>query len=82
MAAFTFTCPSTRVIVEGWIADDPTGDKSDTYECVICTACMCAHWVNPETRNVWGAEACVKAAERLGGLNRIPRAPLRFKKRQ
>ena len=56
MAAFTFTCPSTRLIVEGWIADDPTGDKSDTYECVICTACMCAHWVNPETRKVLGAD--------------------------
>ena len=64
MAAFTFSCPSTRVIVEGWIADDPTGDKSDTYECVICTACMCAHWVNPETRKVLGADMKpVKAAE-------------------
>jgi hypothetical protein len=30
MAAFAFRCPSTRLIVEGWIADDPTGDKSDT----------------------------------------------------
>ena len=36
MAAFAFRCPNTRLIVEGWIADDPTGDKSDTYECVIC----------------------------------------------
>jgi hypothetical protein len=29
MAAFNFRRPSTRLIVEGWIADDPT----DTYEC-------------------------------------------------
>jgi hypothetical protein len=56
MAAFNFRRPSTRLIVEGWIADDPTGDKSDTYECVICTACMCAHWVNPKTRKVLDAD--------------------------
>jgi hypothetical protein len=56
MAAYTFRCPSTRSIVEGWIADGPTDDKADTYECVICRACMCAHWVNPKTRKVLGAD--------------------------
>ena len=33
MAAFNFRRPSTRLIVEGWIADDPTGDQADMYEC-------------------------------------------------
>jgi len=33
MVAFNFRRPSTRLIVEGWIADDPTGDQADTYEC-------------------------------------------------
>jgi hypothetical protein len=57
MSAFNFCCPSTRLIVEGWIADDPTGDEADTtYECVICTACMLAHWVNPKTGKVLGAD--------------------------
>jgi hypothetical protein len=57
MAAFNFLCPSMRLIVEGWIADDPTGDNVDTtYECVICTACLRAHWVNPKTGKVLGAD--------------------------
>src|ERR1700720_1118086 len=32
MAAFNFRRPSTRLIVEGWIADDPTGDQADAYD--------------------------------------------------
>jgi hypothetical protein len=56
MAAFNFRRPSTRLIVEGWIADDPTGDQADTYECCDLTACMCAHWVNPKTRKVLDAD--------------------------
>jgi hypothetical protein len=70
MAAFTFHCPDTGLIVEDWIPDDPTGDKADTYECVICTACMGAHWVNPKTGKVLGARqgeenraACVETAD-------------------
>jgi hypothetical protein len=55
MATFTFHCPDTGLIVEDRIPDDPTGDKADTYECVICTACMGAHWVNPKTGKVLGA---------------------------
>jgi len=33
MAAFNFRRPSTRLIVEGRIADDPTGEQADMYEC-------------------------------------------------
>jgi hypothetical protein len=56
MPAFNFRGPSTRLIVEGWIADDPTGDQADTMSVVICTACMCAHWGNPKTRKVLDAD--------------------------
>jgi hypothetical protein len=50
MATFTFHCPDTGLIVEDWIPDDSTGDKADTYECVICMARMGAHWVRPKDR--------------------------------
>ena len=62
--------PRSGLIVEDWIPDDLTGDKADSYECVICTACMGAHWVNPKTGKVLGARqgeenraACVETAD-------------------
>ena len=44
------------MIVEGWIADDPTDDQADTYECCDLTACMCERWVNPKIRKVLDAD--------------------------
>ena len=45
------------MIVEGWIADEPTGDQADTYECCdLHGVYVRAHWVNPKTRKVLDAD--------------------------
>ena len=38
MTTFSLRCPNTGLIVQGWIAHDPT-EQADTYEPVTCTAC-------------------------------------------
>ncbi len=51
---FSFRCPNTRLIVQGWIADDPTDD--DAFEPITCTACTRVHLVNPATGKVLGED--------------------------
>ena len=54
MAAFLYRCPNTALNVQGWVADDPTEGKAETYEPVTCTACTQVHLVNPKTGKVLG----------------------------
>jgi hypothetical protein len=56
MAAFNFRRPSTRLIVEGWIADDPTGDQADTYECCDLHGVYVRALGHPKTRKVLDAD--------------------------
>jgi hypothetical protein len=51
MTTFSFRCPNTGLIVQGWITHDPT-KQADTYEPITCTACSRTHWVDPKTRKV------------------------------
>jgi hypothetical protein len=53
MAPFLFRCPNTRRRVQGWIADDPSGNDS-AYAPVQCVACRQVHYVNPGTGRVLG----------------------------
>jgi hypothetical protein len=54
MATFLYRCPSTGLMVQGWVVGDPTRAKS--YEAMTCTACMRIHLVNPKTGKVVGAD--------------------------
>jgi len=54
MATFLYLCPNTALNVQGWVADDPTEGKAETYEPVTCTACTQVHLVNPKTGKVLG----------------------------
>ncbi len=56
MPPFVYRCPITDLRVQGFIADDPTEDRSEDYEAVKCTACIWTHWVNPKTGKVLGAD--------------------------
>ena len=54
MAAFLYRCLNTALNVQGWVADDPTEGKAETYEPLTCTACTQVHLVNPKTGKVLG----------------------------
>ena len=54
MATFLYRCPSTGLMVQGWVVGDPTRAKS--YKAMTCTACMRIHLVNPKTGKVVGAD--------------------------
>jgi len=55
MATILFLCPNTGDRVQGWFADDGSGD-SETYYAVTCLACRQVHMVNPRTGKVLGAD--------------------------
>jgi hypothetical protein len=55
MAPFLYRCPNTDRQIQGFVADDPTED-SDEYQLVTCLACAQAHFVNPNTGKVLGAD--------------------------
>jgi hypothetical protein len=58
MPVFLFRCPSTGLLVQGWLADDPSeASDDDAYEAVSCTACTRVHLVNPKTGVVLGDES-------------------------
>ena len=42
--------------VQGWVADDPTGSKGETYQPITCTICTRLHLVDPKTGRVLGAD--------------------------
>jgi hypothetical protein len=56
MAPFLYRCPNTGQHVQGWVADDPTDLRDDTYETVICTACTRLHLVKPKTDKTLGVD--------------------------
>jgi hypothetical protein len=43
MGAFIFRCPATGRNVQGWFADDVSGNEGETYESVTCLACQQVH---------------------------------------
>ena len=56
MATVLFLCPNTGDRVQGWFADDGSGDSGETFEGVTCLACRQVHMVNPRTGKVLGAD--------------------------
>jgi hypothetical protein len=52
---FIFRCPNLGVKVQGFFADDASGN-GETYESVTCLACRQMHLVNRSTREVLGAD--------------------------
>lgn len=56
MATILFLCPNTGDRVQGWFADDGSGDSDETYEGVTCLACRQVHMVNPRTGKVLRAD--------------------------
>jgi hypothetical protein len=45
---------STGLNVQGWLADDPSGDEDGVYETVTCLACTRVHLINRATGEVLG----------------------------
>jgi hypothetical protein len=56
MATVLFLCPNTGDRVQGWFADDGSGDGGETYEGVTCLACRQIHMINPRTGKVLGTD--------------------------
>lgn len=56
MAAFIYRCPVAGYNVQGFIADDLTGDDDESFEAITCTICARVHLVNPKTGNVAGEQ--------------------------
>jgi hypothetical protein len=54
MATFVFRCPSKSRLVQGWTAEDVSGDDS-AYAPVECTACRQVHYITPATGRVLGS---------------------------
>ena len=54
MATFLFTCPNTRLRVQGFVAEDTS--NGDTYNPVQCLICTRMHYVNPKTGRVLGED--------------------------
>ena len=54
MGSFVFTCPSTRLKVQGWSSDE--APAYDHFEAIKCTACQRIHLVNARTGKVAGSE--------------------------
>ena len=59
MAAVLYKCPAMGIRVQGWIAEEVSGEE-DTYFPLQCIACKQMHYVNPATGRViggtWGRE--------------------------
>jgi hypothetical protein len=54
MAPFLYRCPNTGLNVQGWFADDASGDDDEAYETVTCLACTRTHLINRSTGKVLG----------------------------
>jgi len=55
MANVVFKCPRTGMNVQHWIAEEvKPGDRSCTYETVICKACTRLHFINRTTGKLLG----------------------------
>jgi hypothetical protein len=40
--------------VQGWVADDPSGNEGEVYETVTCLGCTRFHLINRSTGKVLG----------------------------
>lgn len=54
MATFIYRCPTTSLLVQGWIADDPTENSTERFEALTCLVCTRVHLVDPQTGKVLG----------------------------
>ena len=54
MPPFLFRCPNTGYRVQGFIAEEATGE--DAYHAVECVVCKRVHLVNPRTGEVAGED--------------------------
>jgi hypothetical protein len=54
MPPFTFRWPNTAYRVQGYTAEEVSGDNQ--YEAVFCAMCQQIHLVNPATGKVLGEE--------------------------
>ena len=53
MPLFTYRCPKTRRLVQGFSAED-TSEDQHVYEPMTCPVCHQVHYVNPATGKVLG----------------------------
>jgi len=54
MLPFLYRCPTMGLNVQGWFADDASGNNGETYEPVTCAACRQVHLVNPKSGRTLG----------------------------
>jgi hypothetical protein len=54
MTSFTFRCPNTNLLVQGW--SEAASLAGPYYEAVECAACKQMHFVDPRTGNVMAGE--------------------------
>lgn len=53
MPPFLYRCPNTGQTVQGFAAEETSGDA---YEAIACLACRQNHFVNPTTGKVLGGD--------------------------
>jgi hypothetical protein len=56
MPPFMYRCPNTGNLVQGFVAEEMSGDAS-SIEAVTCLMCLQVHYVNPATGKVLGEES-------------------------
>jgi hypothetical protein len=56
MPPFMYRCPNTGNLVQGFVAEEMSGDAS-SIEAVTCLICLQVHYVNPATGKVLGEES-------------------------
>ena len=57
MRGFVYRCPATALRVQGFVAEDTSGDDGNSFEPITCIACSHVHLVNPETGKLLGEES-------------------------
>jgi hypothetical protein len=56
MAASVFTCPTTSMKVQHWLADEDEGMSDNEYEAIRCQACARLHLINRKTGRLLGQD--------------------------
>jgi hypothetical protein len=56
MATFVFTCPNTGLYVQHSFDGDDEDAPATEYKAVICPACTRVHFINLNTRKVFGQD--------------------------
>src|SRR6516165_9367937 len=54
MGKLLFTCPVTGIRVQQWLDDDDPVKPGDSYQPIICPACVRLHFVNRKTGRLLG----------------------------